>query len=156
MAGCDERVGSYIPAAAIARNGFLTDQRAAAEISGREIKLWGFVDHGNLYGDAGAKRILQEWWAGEGPDADAWRFDLKAEAGDAVGRSFAVHVPNDAERDHLLRALLADARARRPTRVFLKGRLFTFQAPTQISDLTGLYLEVASSRDVRLAAPNGE
>jgi hypothetical protein len=40
--------------------------------------------------------------------------------------------------------------------VFLKGRLFTFQAPTQISDLTGLYLEVASSRDVRLAAPNGE
>lgn len=73
-----------------------------------------------------------------------------------MGRSFAVHVPNDAARDHLLRALLADARARRPTRVSLKGRLFTFQAPTQSSDLTGLYLEVASSRDVRLAAPNGE
>lgn len=155
LAGCDEPAGGYFPASAIARNGFVVDQGAAAEARGREIRLWGFVDHGNLYGDAGAKRILQEWWAGEGPRADAWRFNLKAGADDAVGRSFPVHIPNDAGRDALLRRFVADARARRPTKVFVRGRLFTFEAPTQLSHLTGLYLELKSSPDIRLELPEG-
>jgi len=151
ITGYDEQYGDYTPAKAIARDGFFIDQRAAAEASGQEIKLWGFVDHGNLYGDAGAKQILEEWWAGEGPDAATWQFNLKAGADDAVGRSFEVYVPNDAERDDLLRTFVMHARARRPTKVFVKGRIYTFEAPTQISDLTGLYLEVRSSQDIRLA-----
>ena len=61
---CDERVGDYVPASSIARGGFVGDEKAAAEARGRESRLWGFVDHGNLYGDAGAKRILAQWWSG--------------------------------------------------------------------------------------------
>jgi len=149
LAGCGEQACGYLPVSAIARNGFMTGQGAVAEVRGRKVRLWGFVDQGNLYGDAGAKRILGKWWSGEGPDPDRWRFNLKAEAADPVGRSFAVHVPNDAGRDDLLRRFAANTEAGRPTKVYVRGRLHTFEAPTQLRHLTGVYLELASSRDVR-------
>jgi len=122
----------------------------------REVKLWGFVDHGNLYGDAGAKKILKEWWSGEGPSAAPWRFNLKAEANRPVGHSFPAHVPNDTGCEDLLKRFVADARAGRSTKVFARGRLFTFDAPTQVIDLTGLHLELQSSGDIRLEPPEGE
>ena len=148
--------GGYLPATAIARNGFLIDRPAGAEAVPREIKLWGFVDHGNLYGDAGAKEILREWWGGEGPDARSWRFNLKGDVNDAVGDSFPVHVLNDSGRDALLRLIVADARAGRPTKVFVTGKMFTFHAPTQTLDLTGLYLQLRSSQDIQLDPPDGD
>ena len=154
LAGCGEQAGDYLPVSSIARNGFAKDDRAVADSRGREIAVRGFVDYGNLYGDAGAKRILEEWWSGEGPGPDSWRFNLKAEANDPVGHSFMVLVPNDPGRDDLLRRLAANARAGRPTTVFVKGRLFTFHAPTQILDLTGLYLQLRSSQDIRLDPPD--
>jgi hypothetical protein len=155
ITGCDEQIGGYIPASAITRNGFFRDPVAAARASGRHIKLWGYVDHGNLYGDAGARRILREWWSGDGPNAGIWRFNLKAETDDPVGRSFAVLVPNDAGRLGLLKRFAADAGARRPTKVFVSGTLLTFEAPTQITARTGLYLELSSSQDVLLQPPQG-
>ena len=60
-----------------------------------------------------------------------------------------MHVPNDAGREDLLRRFVADARAGRPTKVFVQGKLLTFEAPTQVSNLTGLYLELGASRDIR-------
>jgi hypothetical protein len=155
LAGCGERVGEYLPVSAIARGGFVTAERAVAEVHGREVRLWGFVDQGNLYGDAEAKRVLGEWWSGEGPDPDHWRFDLKAQSDDPVGSSFAVLVPNDAGRDDLLARFVADARARRATKVFVTGRLFRFHAPTQMLDRTGLYLQLRSSQDIRLDRQDG-
>lgn len=151
LTGCDEPIDGYLPAASMANAGFAREQARAIDDRGRVVRLWGFVDHGNLYGDFCARRILREWWAGDGPNADTWRFNLKVAATDAVGRSFAVLVPNDAGRADLLGRLVADARAGRPTKVFVSGRLFCFDAPTQAADLTGLSLELASSRDIRLA-----
>lgn len=155
LAGCGGPIGEYLPVSAIARGGFVSDERTVAEMRGREVRLWGFVDQGNLYGDAEAKRALGEWWSGEGPDPDHWRFDLKARADDPVGHSLAVLVPNDAERGDILERLVADARAGRATRIFVAGRLSSFAAPTQIVDLTGLYLQLRSSRDIRLDPPDG-
>lgn len=103
---------------------------------------------------AGARRILAEFWSGDGPHPATWRFDLKAEANDAAGHSFAVHVPDDEGRDDILRAFVADALARRPTRVFLKGRLFTFAAPTNAVSLTGLNMEIESSKDIQFRPPD--
>lgn len=154
LAGCDERVGDYVAASSIAKNGFASDRKGMRNVIGEMIQVWGFVDHGNLYGDTGAKRILQEWWAGDGPDAATWRFDLKSRAQDAVGSSFAIRVPNDRGRDDLLRRFVQDARAGRPTKVFLTGGLFTFNAPTQVRGMTGLYLELQSSQDVQCDAPD--
>jgi hypothetical protein len=156
LVGCGERVGEYLPASAIARGGFASDEWTVAEIRGREVRLWGFVDQGNLYGDADAKRVLGEWWSGQGPDPEHWRFDLKAEANDPVGLSFAVLVPNDPGREDILHRLVADARAQRATKIFVAGRLFTFHAPTQIRGRTGLYLQVRSSQDLRLDRPDGD
>jgi len=155
LAGCGERVGEYLPVSAVARGGFLTDQGALAEMDGREVRLRGFVDQGNLYGDADAKRILGEWWSGAGPAPDHWRFDLKARADDPVGHAFAVLVPNDAGQEALLERFVTDARARRATKVFLTGRLSTFPAPAQVIDLTGLSLQLRSSQDIRLDPPEG-
>ena len=156
LAGCGGPVGEYLPVSDIARGGFVSDERTMAEMHGREVRLWGFVDQGNLYGDAEAKRVLGEWWSGEGPDPDHWRLGLKARADDPVGDSLAVLVPNDAERGDLLDRLVADARAGRATRIFVTGRLSSFDAPTQILDLTGLYLQLRSSRDIRLDPPAGD
>jgi hypothetical protein len=156
LAGCGERVGEYLPVSAIARGGFVSDERRVAEMHGRKVWLWGFVDQGNLYGDAEVKRVLGEWWSGQGADPDHWRFDLKSRADHPVGRSFAVFVPNDPGRKDLLERFVADARARRVTKVFVTGRLFTFRAPTQILDRTGLYLQLRSSQDIRLDPPDGD
>lgn len=150
LAGCDERADGYLAASAISENGFAANGKGVRQALGREILLWGYVDHANLYGHDGARQILAEWWSGHGPSATTWRFNLKAKADDPVGRSFQVHVPNDPGRDVLLTAFLADARAGKPTKVFLKGRLFTFDAPTNASSLIGLYMELQSSQDILL------
>lgn len=143
---CDGRIGDFIPASSISRNGLATDAGRA----GQDIAVWGFVDAQNLYGDASARAILGDWWSGDGPTPTTWRFNLKARAGDAPGRSFAVHVPNDPGRDALLRAFVANARAQRPTRVFVKGRLSVFAAPANVTRRSGLTLRTRASDDVSL------
>lgn len=143
----------YLAAATISRNGFALDSEALRHSQGQHIRLWGYVDHGNLYGDAGARSILAEWWSGDGPNPATWRFNLKAREDDATGRSFAVYVPNDPGREAVLQTFVADARAGKPTRVFLSGRLFTFDAPTSGAVLTGVYLALQSSREILFGLP---
>ena len=160
MAGCNNPADSdlsegYIAVSSISDGGFARRGNELRHLQGQKTKLWGFVDHGNLYGDESAKYILQEWWSGDGPTAATWSFGLKGHADEAVGHSFSVHVPNDAGRDQLLRAFLADARARRPTKVFVTGMLFTFDAPTNMKTFQGLYLEVESSQDILLEISKG-
>jgi len=146
----------YVAASSITRNGFAVDGKAMRALDGQQMKIWGFVDHGNLYGDESAKAILGDWWSGEGPTATTWRFNLKASAEDKVGQSFEVRVPNDQGRDDLLRAFVADAQAQRPTKVFVKGKMFTFDAPTGGASLTGLRMEPASSGDILLVLPDDQ
>ena len=149
LVGCAERIGGYLPVSSFAKNGFARSDQALRELNGRQIRVWGFVDHHNLYADPSAKPILGDWWSGEGPGAATWRFDLMAKADDGAGHGFQVHAPNDQGRDDLLRVFAADARAGTPTRIFVEGRLFTFDAPTNTTTLTGLYLKVRSSQDIR-------
>jgi hypothetical protein len=153
LAGCSQQSGDYAAASSISRNGFARDAAAMRKLDGQEVKVWGFVDSGNIYGDAGAKVILGDLWSGDGPDAATWRFNLKAEAGDKAGNSFAVLVPNGPGRDELLKAFVADANAQKPTKVFVKGTLHTFDAPTNIGVLTGLTLELRSPADILLEPP---
>lgn len=148
LVGCGERIGEFVPASAISRHGFATH----AGLHEQEIAVWGFVDAGNLYADPSTRPILGDWWSGEGPTPSTWRFDLKARAGDAVGRSFAVHVPNDPGGAALLRAFVANARAQRPTSVFVRGRLSVFDAPGTVGRRTGLTLHARSSADISLTA----
>jgi hypothetical protein len=151
--GCGWSTDAYTPASSISRNGFARDAGAVRGLNGRIVKIWGFVDHANLYGDEGVGEVLGEWWSGDAAGAAAWRFNLKAREDDAAGRSFPIHVLSDEGRDALLEVFVADARARRPTRVFVRGTLFTYAAPTQGAALTGLYMEVRSSRDISLEPP---
>ena len=145
---------SYTAASSLTKNGFAKDGEQMRGLDGQMMKLWGYVDHGNLYGDEGAKAILGDWWSGAGPDTSTWRFNLKADAGDATGESFAVNVSNDAGRDDLLLAFVADAQAGRPSKVFVSGRLATFDAPSSDRVRTGLIMEVQSSDDILLEAPS--
>jgi heat shock protein HslJ len=143
----------YRAASSISKNGFAINDDEIRQLDGQEVMLWGYVDHGNLYGDEGARAILGDWWSGDGPDAATWRFNLKAQADDAVGDSFAVTVPNDEGRVVLLRQFAADAQAGRPTRVFVTGRLATFDAPSSDRVRTGLTMDAQSSSDVLLQSP---
>ena len=69
LAACQQQVGDYVAASSLSRNGFARDGAALREADGHVVKLWGYVDHGNLYGDAGAQAILGDWWSGEGLEA---------------------------------------------------------------------------------------
>lgn len=153
LAACADRPAEVLPASAISVRGFAASGFDAPADVGQAVAIRGYVDHANLYGDAGAKAILGEWWSGDGPDAATWRFNLKAHAGDGAGQSFAVHVRNDAGRDALLRALVADARAGRPTPVVARGTVFTFDAPMNVVTRRGLWMKVESSRHLRLPDP---
>jgi hypothetical protein len=152
-AGCHEQRGGYIATSSISQNGFAINGDEMRKVHGLEIRVWGFVDHNNLYGDDHAKKILGEWWSGDGPNAASWRFNLKANEDDETGQSFPVHLPNDPWRDDLLRTFVADARAHRPSPVFLKGKLVTSAAPTNVTFITVLTIEVQSSQDISLGFP---
>jgi hypothetical protein len=148
LVACTAPSADYLPVSAIARNGFARDAAALRKAEGSEIRLWGYVDYANLYGDAAAKEILGEWWSGDGPSAAVWRFNLMAGPEDPAGRSFAVHVTSDAQRDELLRTLVTNAEAARPTKVFVTGTLSLFDAPTNAARLTGLTLNVQGSEAI--------
>jgi hypothetical protein len=153
LTGCSQQIGDYVAASSISKNGFARDAAALRRLDGQEIMVWGFVDASNIYGDAGAKEILGDWWSGDGLDASTWRFNLKAREGDKRGDSFSVLVPNDPGRDDLLKAFVADANAQKPTKVFVKGKLHTFDAPTNTGTLTGLTIELGSSSDILVEPP---
>jgi hypothetical protein len=155
LAGCTgpDQAGDYVPASSISKDGFAVNGGEIRNLQGQKVKIWGFVDHNNLYGDEDAKAILGDWWGGDGPDDSTWRFNLKANADDAAGHSFAITVPNDAGRDEILLRFAADARAQRPTRVFVKGTLFTFDAPSNTGFHTGLSMELEASGDMLLDLP---
>jgi hypothetical protein len=150
FAACAGRAPPQVtPASAISARGFAVHGFDAPSGVGRALTLRGYVDPANLYGDAGAKAILGEWWSGDGPDPSTWRFNLKAHAGDGAGQSFPVHIASDAGRDELLHAMVADARAGRPTPVVVRGTVTTFDAPMNMVTRRGLLMTVGSSRDVR-------
>ena len=83
---------------AIARS-FATD---AANLPQGEVRVWGYVDAHNLFA-TGAQALLGEWWGGDGPSIVQWRFNLKANPDDQPGHSVPVSVPEDPQRDALLR-----------------------------------------------------
>ena len=153
MQGCAQKDGDYVAAASFTRNGFALDRRRILQAEDQAIKLWGYVDHHNIYA-SDAETILEEWWGGNGPSPVQWRFNLKARPTDGAGRSIPVYLPNDEHRDDLLRVFLADARAGRPTKVFLRGRLETFDAPTNVRLHTGVIIKVDSSADISLGEPD--
>lgn len=64
-----------------------------------------------------------------------------------------MYIANDAGRYDLLRLFVANAKAQKPTQVFVTGRLFTNDAATNASSLIGLYMEVQSSGDILLETP---
>ena len=37
--------------------------------------------------------------------------------------------------------------------MYVKGKVFTFDVPTSVRDFTGLYIELQTSRDIRLGLP---
>jgi hypothetical protein len=97
--------------------GFARDPGSVRALVGDVTALWGFVEHGNLYGNGDAQRVLGEYWSGPGPGPQTWQFGLKARAEDPVGHSFPVRVPVDLLQDDILRVFAADARAGPATRV---------------------------------------
>lgn len=147
---CSPAAADYTAASSIVKSGFARSAKAIEKMAGREIAIWGYVDHKNLYGDDDARQILGDWWGGYSPDPGGWQFRLKAKSDDAAGQSFAVNLPNDLLRDDWLRLFVADARNGRPTQVYLKGTLKTFAAPTNTRALPGLSMSLRSSREIRL------
>ena len=148
--GCGSQIDGYTAGSSITKNGFAWNAQQLRERHGQKVMVWGYVDQGNIYGDEGAHVILGEWWSGDGPDADTWRFDVKANPSDEVGHSFEVYVPNDAGRDELLERFASDASAQKQTKVFVTGTMYAYEAPTLGGVRTGVHMQTESSADIKL------
>ena len=92
LAGCSAQRGDYSAASSLSKDGYARNAAEARKLDGQEAKLWGFVDHGNLYGDESAKQILGERWGGDGPSATTWRFNLTAKADDESERPWPAEI----------------------------------------------------------------
>lgn len=145
--GCGPRGGEYRAAASIAVNGFAVNSGKIKNIDGQAIKLWGYVDHHNIYAHD-ARRILGDWLGREGPSPTEWRFNLKGRAEDGAGNSIPVYVASDQHRDRLLTLFTTDAMAGKPTKVYIQAVLKTFNAPANFQRLTGIILKVESGTDI--------
>lgn len=153
LTACDGASDEYVAAAAITRDGLARDGAKLSAMQGESIRVWGYVDEGNVYSDGAGREILGDLWSGEARNPSTWRFGLKAHSTDDTGHSFAVIVRNDDGRDALLRTIVANAGAGRPTRVFVTGTVHTFAAPANAVTRTGLYLEAAGSSAISLRHP---
>lgn len=147
--GCHKQIGDYIALSSVSKEGFARNREQAIRANGQQIRVWGYVDHQNIYANNG-EGILHEWWSGDGPTPTTWRFNLKAKPDDKTGHSIWVIAPNDQGRDALLRAFLGDARAGRPTRVFVEGKILIFDAPANFGLFTGLSVEAESTNRILL------
>ena len=150
--GCNNKSKGYIAATSITKNGFARHKESIQKLNGSKIRIWGYVDHCNIYADD-VNEILADWRAGNGPNPTTWRFNLKAKPDDNAGESFAVYVKNDKHREKLLKNFIADAKAAKPTRVFVKGKILAFDAPINFRTLTSLRIEVESAKDILLEYP---
>ena len=153
LLGCSQRIGDYVAVSEISSDGFARDAEEIMALDGQEVKLWGYVDHGNMYGDEDVRAILGDFWGGDGPDGDTWRFNLKAKQDDEVGKSFAVYVPNDQMRDDILKVFMSDALEGKPTKVFVTGKLYTFEATMNLTTRVGIYLALESSEGIKFDIP---
>ncbi len=141
--GSHRQRGDYLAVASITRG-----QKLNAD--GNEIKVWGFVDHSNIFAN-GAQQILEQCWAGDCSAPAQWRFSIKSGQNAETGSGhFSVYAPNDQGRDALLKAFLADAKAGRPTEVFVKGRVSAAKLHSNFSSHVHVRIDVTSSQDILL------
>ncbi len=143
LGGCkDKPIGGYVPASSFSKKGFAKNREEALALRGKVLKVWGYVDGGNVF---------PKDWGDNQPGK--WRFKLKAKPSDDVGQSFSIHIPVDDRHDELVALFEATDFADKPTRVFVTGKLSTFDAPMNFVRKTGLIMDVNSSKDIFLKAP---
>ena len=146
LGGCkDKPIGGYVPASSFSKKGFAKNREEVLAHRGKVLKVWGYVDGGNVF---------PKDWGDNQPGK--WRFKLKAKPSDEVGQSFSIHIPVDDRHDELVALFEATDFAEKPTRVFVTGKLSTFDAPMNFVRKTGLIMDVNSSKDILLKAPTKE
>ena len=143
LGGCkDKPIGGYVPASSFSKKGFAKDREVVLALRGKVLKVWGYVDGGNVF--------PKDWGTNQ---PGKWRFKLKAKPWDDVGQSFSINIPVDDRHDELVALFEATDFAEKPTRVFVTGKLSTFDAPMNFVRKTGLSMDLNSSKDVLLKAP---
>ena len=146
LVGCvDKSLDGYVPASSFSKKGFAKNREQALTNRGKVIKVWGYVDGANVF---------SKEWKDNSPEK--WRFKLKAKPWEDAGQSFSIHVPVDDGHDELVTLFVANHLINKPTRVFVTGRISTFDAPMNFVRKTGLYMEVNSSKDILLEVPAKE
>ena len=141
----DKSMGGYVPASSFSKKGFAKNREQVLALRGKVLKVWGYVDGGNVF---------PKDWGDNQPGK--WRFKLKAKPSDDVGQSFSIHIPVDDRHDELVALFEATDFADKPTRVFVTGKLSTFDAPMNFVRKTGLSMDVNSSKDILLKVPTKE
>ena len=138
--GCSQWIEDFTPASSISKKGFAYRIVKARTTKSYQVKIWGYVDYVNISTQPDIGKLTP----------NTWSFNLKAKATDAVGESFQIIAPKDASYQELIRHFKANAAAGIQTVVLIEGKLSTFDAPTNFARLTGLYVEVESSKNIQI------
>ena len=140
LVGCGHKsIGGYVSASSFSKKGFAKSHKQAQELRGKILKVWGYVDGLNVFPADSMDN-----------QTGKWRFFLKAKPSDHTGQSIPILVPVDDGHDKLVALFKANALSHKPTRVFVTGKISTFDAPMNFVRKTGLVLEVNSSKDILL------
>ena len=135
----DKPIGGYVPASSFSKKGFAKNREEALAHRGKVLKVWGYVDGSNVF----PEECMDN-------QTGKWRFHLKAKPSDHTGQSFAIHIPVDDGHDKLVALFKTNDLAQKSTRVFVTGKISTFDAPMNFVRETGLEMEVNSSKDILL------
>ena len=107
LGGCkDKPIAGYVPASSFSKKGFAKNREQVLALRGKVLKVWGYVDGGNVF--------PKDWGTNQ---PGKWRFKLKSKPSDEVGQSFSIHIPVDDRHDELVALFEATDFADKPTRL---------------------------------------
>ena len=135
---------TVIPASSISRNGFARSRTRMKKLDGQVIRVCGYVDYSNFF---------PESLDGRGVYTNVWRFNMKSAPDDAAGKSFGIRVKKDEARSTIQQRIRDNMLAGKPTKVYISGKVSTYDLSTNFRRLTGFHIDVSSSTGISFQEP---
>ncbi len=151
LSGCIKplpEIEGHMPLADIVKKGFARDKKFMLRQEGREIRIWGYVDHANISLKQGTIEKQPLNWDTPGNDEVSY-FDLKARQTDGPGESIRIRIAGDpGPYKDLFNKLRDMETSDRQAWVLVTGIVRTFEAPTNTGLLIGVSIDVTSPENV--------
>ena len=129
-------INNYQPLASIVyKNGSAIDEEQIKKLEGKTIKVWGYIDRGNILLDEKIARVF-----------------IQRDFNDPLGYGVGIKLYGNRENYKKLFDKIKDTDEDRPIKILVKGKLYTFNKITNFSSSKGVGLEVFNVKDIKILA----